>query len=108
MIEPACGARLDEEARANPRRAEQVRVDELHCDRAIERPLQGAVDDAHPARAQPLDDLEATGDALTQELVRRLRLPLGRVRVARRGPILQRAAGRAEAPHVELVAALET
>ena len=74
MVEAARGAGLGDEAHGGALVAEQVRVDDLDGDGAAERLLLGAVDAAHAADADQLEDhVAARQRGADQRIVGRLR-----------------------------------
>ncbi len=76
VVQPARRARLGDEARGGVLLADQVRVDDLHRDGAPEVRLLGAVDAAHSADADELED----------QVAARQRAPDERIIGARRRP----------------------
>ena len=69
MVELAGRARLGDEAKRRVLVREQVRVDDLDRDRAPERALLGAVDAAHAADADQVEDVVAARQRPADELV---------------------------------------
>ena len=69
MVQAARGARLGDEARRGVLLADEVRVDDLDRDRAAEVRLLGAVDAAHAADADELEDDVAAGQRAPDERI---------------------------------------
>ena len=69
VVQPARGARLGDEARGGVLFAYEVRVDDLHRDRAPEVRLFGAVDAPHPADADELENQVAARERAPDERI---------------------------------------
>ena len=89
VIEPARRARLGDEARRRVLFADEVRVDDLDRDRAPEVRLLGAVDAAHPADADEIEDHVAARQRAADERIVGLHRDLRDGKAARRTELVR-------------------